>query len=80
MIREAHRLLVAGGRVLILDLLAHEEDWLRGKFGDFWLGFAEQDLRAWIQGAGFRITQFEITPPSPEYPDLEGVLILGEKS
>jgi ubiquinone/menaquinone biosynthesis C-methylase UbiE/DNA-binding transcriptional ArsR family regulator len=79
-IREAHRLLAPHGRLLVLDLLAHEEDWLRGKFGDFWLGFAEADLRAWIQSAGFRITHFEITPPSPEYPDLEGVLILGEKS
>jgi ArsR family transcriptional regulator len=79
-IREAHRLLATDGRLLILDLLAHEEDWLRSKFGDFWLGFAEADLRAWIQSAGFRITLFEITPPSPEYPDLEGVLILGEKS
>ena len=79
-IREAHRLLVPQGRLLILDLLAHEEDWLRSKFGDFWLGFAENDLRNWIQAAGFRITHFEITPPSPEYPDLEGVLILGEKS
>jgi ubiquinone/menaquinone biosynthesis C-methylase UbiE/DNA-binding transcriptional ArsR family regulator len=79
-IREAHRLLAPRGRLLILDLLAHEEDWLRGKFGDFWLGFAEHDLRAWTEAAGFRITHFEITPPSPEYPDLEGVLILGEKS
>ena len=79
-IREAHRLLAPKGRLLVLDLLAHEEDWLRGKFGDFWLGFSEQDLRAWIQTAGFRITHFEITPPSPEYPDLEGVLILVEKS
>jgi ubiquinone/menaquinone biosynthesis C-methylase UbiE/DNA-binding transcriptional ArsR family regulator len=78
-IREAHRLLAPKGRLLILDLLAHEEDWLRAKFGDFWLGFAEQDLRAWTESAGFRITHFEITPPVPEYPDLEGVLILGEK-
>jgi ubiquinone/menaquinone biosynthesis C-methylase UbiE/DNA-binding transcriptional ArsR family regulator len=79
-IREAHRLLAPQGRILILDLLGHEEDWLRGKFGDFWLGFAEPDLRAWVQSAGFRITHFEITPPSPEYPDLEGVLVLGEKN
>jgi len=78
-IREAHRLLAAGGRLLVLDLLAHEEEWMRGKFGDFWLGFAEHDLRKWVDAAGFRTLNFEITPPSPEYPELEGVRIIGEK-
>ena len=78
-LREAHRLCVPGGRILILDLLAHEEDWLRKKFSDFWLGFSESDLRGWLAEAGFRVNRFEITEPSPEYPDLEGVLAVGEK-
>jgi 2-polyprenyl-3-methyl-5-hydroxy-6-metoxy-1,4-benzoquinol methylase len=78
-VREAQRLLVPGGRLLILDLLAHEEDWMRSRFGDFWLGFSEGDLREWVRSAGFRIANFEITPPSPEYPELEGVLLIGEK-
>lgn len=79
-IREAHRLLVPGGRLLVLDLLAHEEDWMRTRFGDFWLGFAEDDLKEWARAAGFRIAKFEITPPSPEYPELEGVLLVGERT
>src|SRR5690606_23740531 len=79
-IREAHRLLVPGGRLLVLDLLAHEEDWMRSRFGDFWLGFAEEDLREWITASGLRIVQFEITPPSPQYPEFEGVLAVGEKT
>jgi len=79
-IREAYRLLVPGGRLLVLDLLAHEEDWMRSKFGDFWLGFAETDLTTWITAAGFDLAHFEITPPSPEYPELEGVLAVGRKN
>lgn len=78
-IREAHRLLAPGGRVLVLDLLAHEEDWMRSKFGDFWLGFSEDDLKEWLAAAGFSLVRFEITPPSPEYPELEGLLAVGEK-
>ena len=53
---------------------------MRTRFGDFWLGFAEEDLKAWTRAAGFHITHFEITPPSPEYPELEGVLLVGEKA
>ena len=79
-IREAHRLLVPGGRLLVLDLLAHEEDWMRSRFGDFWLGFAEEDLKDWITATGFDLVQFEITPPSPQYPEFEGVLAVGEKA
>lgn len=78
-IREAHRLLAPGGRLLVLDLLAHEEDWMRSRFGDFWLGFAEEDLKDWIAAGGFVLTHFEITPPSPQYPEFEGVLAVGEK-
>jgi ubiquinone/menaquinone biosynthesis C-methylase UbiE/DNA-binding transcriptional ArsR family regulator len=79
-IREAHRLLAPGGKLLILDLLAHEADWMRSKFGDFWLGFSEADLKNWVSAAGFSLAHFEITPPSPEYPDLEGVMVVGVKS
>lgn len=78
-LREAHRLAAPKAQLLVLDLLAHEEDWLRGKFGDFWLGFSETDLRSWIEAAGFHVTHFQITEPSPEYPDLEGLLVVGEK-
>ncbi|MDB5048859.1 MAG: SAM-dependent methyltransferase UbiG [Fibrobacteres bacterium] len=78
-IAESHRLLAPGGRILILDLLAHGEEWMRTKFGDFWLGFTRSDLEAWLKESGFSAVHFEITGPSKDYPEIEGLLAQAEK-
>jgi SAM-dependent methyltransferase/DNA-binding HxlR family transcriptional regulator len=78
-IAESHRLLAPGGRILILDLLAHGEEWMRTKFGDFWLGFTRADLEGWLKESGFTAVHFEITGPSKDYPEIEGLLVQAEK-
>lgn len=76
---ESHRLLAPGGRILILDLLAHSEEWMRTRFGDFWLGFAQADLEAWLKESGFTGIRVEITGPGQEYPEIEGLLVQAGK-
>jgi SAM-dependent methyltransferase len=76
---ESHRLLAPGGRILILDLLAHSEEWMRTRFGDFWLGFTQADLEAWLKDGGFTDIKFEITGPGDEYPEIEGLLVQASK-
>lgn len=78
-VRESFRLLAPGGRIVILDLLAHSEEWMRSKFGDFWLGFSRSDLEGWLAEAGFRSMHAEITGASKAYPDIEGLLVQAEK-
>lgn len=51
---EASRILVAGGRLLVLDLRAHDETWVRERFGDRWLGFKDDQLAGHLKKAGFR--------------------------
>jgi ArsR family transcriptional regulator len=51
-IAEAARVVVAGGRVLVLDLRAHEEDWVRAKLGDRRLGFDDDELKKMLVAAG----------------------------
>jgi ArsR family transcriptional regulator len=51
-VAEAARVTAPGGRVLLLDLRSHEEDWVRAKLGDRRLGFAEGELRKMLTGAG----------------------------
>ena len=49
---EAVRILVPGGRVLILDLREHDQSWVRERLGDTWLGFTDARLAGFLTGAG----------------------------
>jgi SAM-dependent methyltransferase len=51
-VQEAVRITVPGGRVLVLDLRTHGEDWVRTKLGDRVLGFADEDLKKMLTQAG----------------------------
>jgi SAM-dependent methyltransferase len=51
---EAARITVEGGKVLILDLRQHQEEWVRSKLGDRRLGFNDDELKAMLTEAGLR--------------------------
>ncbi len=77
--REAARILVPGGRVLILDLREHEEGWVRDRLGDRWLGFSEKRLSDLMTAAG--LSNVKITIGARHAGDPFAVLIAsGNKS
>lgn len=49
---EAVRIVVPGGKVLVLDLRVHNQAWVRERLDDRWLGFDDKSLRALLQHAG----------------------------
>jgi SAM-dependent methyltransferase len=53
-VEEAARITVPGGRVLILDLREHREEWVRTKLGDRTLGFNDGELKRMLHAAGLR--------------------------
>lgn len=70
---EAHRILVRGGRLLVIDLLAHTEDWVRDKLQHLHLGFTEKSLETLLGEAGFeRIRVFRAArdPQPPHFMTL----------
>jgi ArsR family transcriptional regulator len=50
---EAARVLRPGGRLLLADFAAHQVDSLRSEHAHRWLGFADEQVAAWLRDAGF---------------------------
>jgi len=50
--RTASHLLNDDGRLLIIDLKPHNQDWARDICGDLWLGFEPVDIDEWALDAG----------------------------
>jgi SAM-dependent methyltransferase len=49
---EAARIVKPGGRVLLLELRGHQEQWVRERLGDKWLGFDDDELTRLLEAAG----------------------------
>ncbi len=51
-IREMARLLKPGGRLVITDLDAHTNAWMKAEMADVWLGFERDSVRGWLHDSG----------------------------
>ena len=51
-IKHCSDLLTADGVLLITDLCAHDQDWVKQACGDLWLGFEPSEITNWAENAG----------------------------
>ena len=49
---EAARIVAPGGRVLVLDLREHDQEWVTSRLGDRWRGFSDATLARLLKQAG----------------------------
>ncbi len=51
---ETARILKSEGKILIADFMQHEQEDMREKYGDLWLGFLPEQIKIWLNKAGFQ--------------------------
>jgi ArsR family transcriptional regulator len=62
-LREAARALAPGGRLLVVDMLAHDQTRFRRDMGHQWLGFEPAQMTAWLAAAGLEAATLIPLPP-----------------
>jgi ubiquinone/menaquinone biosynthesis C-methylase UbiE/DNA-binding transcriptional ArsR family regulator len=75
----SHKILRAGGQIMILDLLRHNFEQAHDLYGDRWLGFAETDLHGWLEETGFKHIEVAVVAREEQPPHFQTVLAVGEK-
>lgn len=73
---EAARILRKGGRMILLDLVKHDQDWVREQWADQWLGFEADEVKKWMEQAGLVGVTAEQLPGAETFSVL---LASGEK-
>jgi ArsR family transcriptional regulator len=61
---EARRVVRGGGRVVVIDMMAHERAEYREQMGHVWPGFTEEQMGAWLGEAGFGALRWSPLPAS----------------
>ena len=78
-LKEALRVLARGGRLLVIDLLAHNEDWVREKLNHQHLGFTEEELTELLTQAGFKDIRVERAARDANPPHFMTLIATGTK-
>jgi SAM-dependent methyltransferase len=67
-VAEAARVVRPGGRVLVLDLREHEQEWVRDRVGDRWLGFPDGEIDRFLTSAGLEDVHVKVGARLPGDP------------
>lgn len=65
-VHDAFRVLKPGGKFIIVDLMRHQNELMRERYADLWLGFDPEEVKQWAFSEGFSESKLEILGPKKD--------------
>ncbi len=72
---EMARIVRPGGRVVVIDFVRHDREWMREELGVQWLGFPPDEIRGALAEAGLSDVRLDVQPPAAQGADLPETFI-----
>lgn len=72
---EMARVVRPGGRVVVIDFVRHDREWMREDLGVAWLGLPPDDVRRWLEASGLERARAEVQPAPSRGADLPETFI-----
>jgi hypothetical protein len=69
------RATLPGGSVVIVDFVRHQHEWMRQELGVAWLGFSQDEVRAWFADGGLERFDLQVYEGSSSGRDLPATFI-----
>lgn len=60
-VAEICRIIRPGGSFILVDLVAHREEWMRQEMAHRWLGFDRASAERWLRAGGAELVEYELT-------------------
>ena len=74
-VAEMARVVRPGGRVVVVDFVEHDRDWMKEKLAVQWQGFPTETVRGWFGQAGLEDLSLEVIEPPAKSHDLPATFI-----
>jgi ArsR family transcriptional regulator len=77
---ELTKIIAPKGKLILIDLISHKNDYMQKKYADLWLGFTVEEINKWLKSSNITLKELTIKEDQSKKSDFKVIILLGEKN